>query len=197
MAVVVQEDVLRLQVGMDYAVFVAAGERGADFAVEAEDFVWRWRARCETIGKGVAFADEVHDEIGIPVLVCSAVRDADNIGVANYCGELRFGKELLCEGGSVRGICDTEDFDGVFGMLRVVDGLEDSPHSAAPYLAYDVILSDLPHRNYYSKFCHGPGCRSYVCMDRAARRRARKYPLLFSCFVWYNAGMGKRGEKSA
>ena len=120
---------------MDDAVSVAAGECGADFAVKTENFVWRRRARCETVGKGVTFADEVHDKIWVPVSICSAVSDADDIGVANYFGKLCFGKELLCEGGAVRGICDTEDFDGVFGMLRVVDGLEDRPHSAAPDLA--------------------------------------------------------------
>ena len=183
---------------MDNAVSMAAGERGADFAIEAENFVWRWRARCETIGKGVSFAYEVHDKIGIPVLVCSAVRDADDIGVANYRGELCFGKELLREGRAVRGICDIEDLDGVFGLPRVVDGLEDRPHSAAPDFVYDVILSDLPHLNYYSKFLSRP--RSpFVCVygQGGAPEGARKYPLRFSCFVWYNAGMGKRGEKSA
>jgi len=188
---------------MDNAVFVAAGERGADFVVEAENFVWRRGAGRETIGKGVSFAYEVHDKIGIPVLVCSAVRDADDIGVANYRGELCFGEELLCEDVAVCGICDIEDLDGVFGLPRVVDGLEDSPHSAAPYLAYDVILSDLPHRNYYSKFCHGPGCRSYVCMDRAARRRARgntRCVFRVSCGImraWESAGRNPRDPEVA
>ena len=120
---------------MDDAVSVAASECGADFAVKTENFVWRRRARCETVGKGVTFADEVHDKIGVSVLICSAVRDTYDIGVANYFGKICFGKELLCEGGAVRGICDIEDLDGVFGLPRVVDGLEDRPHSAAPDLA--------------------------------------------------------------
>ena len=54
-----------------------------------------------------------------------------------------------------------------------------------------------PLGSIFRKLTHLTCNSRYVCMDRAARRRARKYPLLFSCFVWYNAGMGKRGEKSA
>ena len=57
----------------------------------------------------MSFSDEVHDKIGVPVLVCSVVRDADDVGVADYCGGLCFGKEFLGEGGAVSGICDIEE----------------------------------------------------------------------------------------
>ena len=136
----------------------------------------------------MTFADEVHDKIWVPVSICSAVRYADDIGMANYFGKLCFGKELLCEGGAVRGICDIEDLDGVFGLPRVVDGLEDRPHSAAPDLGYDGILSDLSHRNYYSKFLSRPRS-TFVCVygQGGAPEGVRKNPLRFSCSVWYNA----------
>ena len=66
--------------------------------------------------------------------------------MADDGGEPRLGEELLDEGVTVRRIADVEDLDGVHGPAHGMDGPEDRPHSAAPDLADDVILSNPQHR---------------------------------------------------
>ena len=99
--------------------------------VEAKNFLGRRWAGREPVGEGASFADEVHDEIGSPVVGRAAVRDADDVRVADYGGELRLCEELLREGVAGCGVRDVEYLYGVFGPARAVDGPEHRSHSAA------------------------------------------------------------------
>ena len=125
---------------MDDALGVRGAERFGDFLGDADDFVGRQAAVEDAVAQGFAF-EQLHDEIGIAVLLAD-VEDGADVGMVEGGGGACFAEETLAHAG--HGVVALQQFNGDFAMQACVPGAVHMAHATAAQARLHLVRSEPP-----------------------------------------------------